>query len=122
MDQIKVTGLRVMACHGVLPQEKTNPQPFVLNLTLECDLTEASITDRLECTVHYGELSELAVEYVQTHCFDLIERLAGGLCQLILDRYDRVSAVTVEVEKPRAPIPLDFAQVSVVLRRERSAT
>ena len=36
-DRISLTGLRVVACHGVLEHEKTEPQPFVADVLLEID-------------------------------------------------------------------------------------
>ena len=50
-DRISLTGLRVVACHGVLEHEKTEPQPFVADVLLEIDLRAAGDSDDLARTV-----------------------------------------------------------------------
>lgn len=50
---------------------------------------------------------------------NLLETLAARLSDECL-RDARVEAATVSVHKPRAPIPLTFADVAVTIRRERA--
>ena len=51
LDRIYIKGLDVFAYHGVMPKEKRDGQRFVLDITLDCDLSRAGRTDRLEDTV-----------------------------------------------------------------------
>ena len=48
----------------------------------------------------------------------MIESVAGKIADEVL-RDSRLSAVEVTVHKPSAPIPLDFQDVAVTIRRER---
>jgi len=50
---------------------------------------------------------------------DLIETLADRLVDVCLDD-ERVQTATVTVHKPHAPIPHEFADVAVRLRRGRA--
>ena len=50
---------------------------------------------------------------------NLIETLADRLLDVCLAD-DRVDAAEVTVHKPQAPIPHEFADVAVTLRRSRS--
>ena len=50
---------------------------------------------------------------------NLLETLAARLAEVCLAD-ERVEAVTVTVHKPQAPIPLNFADVAVSIRRERA--
>lgn len=115
-DRITLTGLELFGHHGVYPEEKRDGQPFVVDLTIWLDLTEAVRADDLTRTVNYGELAELAARVVTGQPRDLIEAVAGEIADTIMRDYP-VHAVEVTVHKPTAPIPLTFADVAVTIRR-----
>jgi 7,8-dihydroneopterin aldolase/epimerase/oxygenase len=117
-DTIALTGLRARGRHGVYDFERVRGQEFVVDVVLEVDLAKAAATDDVADTVHYGELAERLVAVVTGEPVALIETLADRLASVcLLDA--RVHAATVTVHKPQAPIPHEFADVSVTLRRER---
>ena len=116
--QITLTGLRVRGHHGVYDFERVQGQEFLVDVALELDLDVAARTDDVADTVHYGELVERLVAIVAGEPVNLIETLADRLATAcLLD--ERVSATTVTVHKPQAPIPHAFADVAVTLRRVR---
>ena len=87
-------------------------------MTLELDLGRAVDTDDVTSTVHYGHLADRLVEIVGGEPVNLIETLADRLALACLDDR-RVSAATVTVHKPQAPIAHAFTDVAVTLRRAR---
>jgi dihydroneopterin aldolase len=117
---ITLTGLRVRGHHGVLAVERQQGQDFVIDVTLELDLAPAAVGDEVTDTVHYGELADALVAVVAGEPVNLIETLADRLVAVCLADA-RVAAATVTVHKPQAPIPHDFADVSVTLRRVRAS-
>jgi dihydroneopterin aldolase len=117
-DRIVLTGLRVRGRHGVYPAERATGQDFVVDAVLELDLAPAARSDDVLDTVHYGELAERLAAIVAGEPVNLIETLAERLAtECLADR--RVRAATVTVHKPQAPIPRDFSDVAVTLRRTR---
>jgi dihydroneopterin aldolase len=117
-DRILLTGLRARGRHGVFDFEREQGQDFLVDVALELDLGPAAATDDVAETVHYGELAERLVAVVTGEPVNLIETLAERLAEVCLaDR--RVAAAEVTVHKPQAPIPHDFADVAVTLRRQR---
>jgi dihydroneopterin aldolase len=82
------------------------------------DHAKAAATDHIDDTVHYGELAGRLAEIVGGEPVNLIETLADRLATACLDD-ERVGAATVTVHKPQAPIPHEFADVAVTLRRSR---
>ncbi|GAA1804133.1 dihydroneopterin aldolase [Planosporangium flavigriseum] len=115
-DRITLTGLRARGHHGVYDFERAEGQDFVVDVVLELDLSTAAASDDVADTVHYGELAERLVKIVEGEPVNLIETLADRLATAcLLD--GRVSAATVTVHKPQAPIPHEFADVAVTLRR-----
>jgi 7,8-dihydroneopterin aldolase/epimerase/oxygenase len=117
-DRITLTGLRVRGNHGVFEHEKRDGQDFVVDITVWLDLTDASKTDDLTKTLHYGELAESAAAIIAGPARDLIETVAGEIADMVM-KDDRVNAAEVTVHKPSAPIPLTFADVSVTVHRVR---
>ena len=115
-DRITLTGLRVRGHHGVLPAERRDGQDFVVDAVLHLDLRPAGTTDDVTRTVHYGELAERLAAVVAGEPVDLLETLAARLAGVCLAS-GPVDRVEVTVHKPSAPIPLEFADVSVTVVR-----
>lgn len=117
-DRIVLTGLTARGHHGVYDFERADGQDFVVDATLELDLAPAARSDDVRDTVHYGELAGRLVAVVTGEPVNLIETLADRLAgECLADA--RVRAATVTVHKPQAPIPHEFRDVAVTVRRER---
>jgi 7,8-dihydroneopterin aldolase/epimerase/oxygenase len=117
-DRIALSGLKVRGNHGVHEHEKRDGQDFLVDITLWLDLGEAAAGDDLTKTVHYGELAQQAADIVAGPSRDLIETVAAEVADSIMGD-SRVIATEVTIHKPHAPIPLDFADVAVTIRRSR---
>lgn len=119
-DRITLTGLRVRGHHGVYDHEKHDGQEFVVDVTVWLDLNRAAATDDVAETLHYGELATRVAEIVAGEPRDLIETVGTEIADDIMAD-GRPHAVEVTIHKPHAPIPLDFADVAVTIRRSRRA-
>lgn len=118
-DEIRLTGLTVTGRHGVYEHERRDGQPFVVDCILGLDTTAAAGSDDLAATVNYGDLAERLAAVVAGEPYDLIETLAHRLLDVALG-YELVEWAEIVVHKPQAPIPLQFADVAVRVRRERA--
>jgi 7,8-dihydroneopterin aldolase/epimerase/oxygenase len=118
---ITLTGLRVRGHHGVYDFEREQGQDFLVDVVLEMDLAPAARSDDVADTVHYGELAERLVKIVAGEPVNLIETLADRLATACLAD-ERVGVATVTVHKPGAPIPHEFTDVAVTVRKIRRAT
>ena len=116
---IELRGLRFDAICGVLPHERTTPQPLELDIDIEVDLGDAGQSDALADTVDYGVLCDVVETVIDEGHVQLLERLA----QLIADRLTavdpRITCVEVAVRKLRPPVPQDLATSGVRIRRAR---
>ncbi len=118
-DTISLTGLRVFGHHGVFDFERREGQDFVVDVVLELDTAPAAASDDVTDTVHYGELAEALGAVVAGEPVNLLERLVHRLADVCLAD-PRVTAATVTVHKPQAPIRLQFDDVAVTIRRART--
>jgi dihydroneopterin aldolase len=112
MGTIIISGLRGMGIHGVLPEERTRPQPFEVDVEMEVDLVKAGQSDDLDDTVDYSAVSEAVSRVVKNESYQLIERLAtrvGEVCRTD----ERVIAVTVTVRKLHPPVRAMLDHVGV---------
>ena len=119
-DELTVTGIRCFAHHGVLPFERADGQPFLIDLTLGLDTAPAAASDDLRDTVDYGSLVAQVVAAVETDPVDLIETLARRIADVCLTD-DRVDWARVTVHKPEAPIEATFEDVALTITRKREA-
>jgi dihydroneopterin aldolase len=120
LDEIKLTGLRANAHHGVFEHERRDGQLFIVDVTVRLPLAPAAAGDDLAATVHYGELAEQVVAAVESDPVDLIETVAERIAAVALS-FPAAHEVVVTVHKPGAPITVPFDDVSVTITRRREA-
>jgi dihydroneopterin aldolase / 2-amino-4-hydroxy-6-hydroxymethyldihydropteridine diphosphokinase len=118
--QIRIEGLEVYAYHGVLAEEKTLGQPFVLDLILCMDECRGCRSDRVEDTIDYTEVIDAVTEVATGESYDLLEKVAGEVGRRILEQFPAVDEVDVKVRKPRPPIPCSLQSVGVRLSVSRT--
>lgn len=119
MDKIYLEHLEFFGYHGCFEEEKKNGQTFYVSAVLELDLTDAGKTDDLALTVNYGEVYDIIADVTLNYKFDLIEKLAYEITDRLLSSFQRISAVTVRVDKPKAPGTTCLFPAAVEMRRER---
>ena len=117
LDQIKIEGLEIFANHGVFPEENVLGQKFIVSATLYTDTRKAGKTDELTASIHYGEVSAFITEFVKSHTYKLLERVAEELVEDMLQKFDGLEKVTLEIQKPWAPVGLPLETVSVKIER-----
>ena len=119
-DRIELRGLRVRGHHGVFEHERRDGQEFVVDVTVWMDLAPAAASDDLVDTLHYGELAERTAAIVAGEPSNLIETVDCRVADMVMVDA-RALAVEVALHKPQAPIPLEFADVAVVVHRSRES-
>ena len=119
-DTITITGLRLRGYHGVFEHEKRDGQEFIIDLSIELDLSPAGSSDDLQNTLDYSVIVDEVAQRVTGESVDLIETLAHDIAQLVL-AHPQPTAVTVTVHKPQAPVGHPIEDIAVSIRRERGS-
>lgn len=120
-DVVFLKGLRFYGFHGVHSEERALGQRFVLDVELEVDLRQAGRSDALVDTTSYSAVYKRVRAIVEGPPRQLIESVAEEVATVLLAEFPLVTAVSVTVHKPEAPIKgamLDSAGVRI--RRQRS--
>ncbi len=114
--KIKIKNLRIRTVIGVNGWERDRLQELVVNVEMTLDGSNAAESDNIEDTADYKEIKRKIVERAEKTSFQLLERLAGFLLDIVMED-EKVRKAVVEVDKPNV---LRFADsVSVTLSRER---
>ena len=116
MDVIHIKRLEIFANHGVIPEENTLGQKFIISADLYKDLRKAGKSDDVEETVHYGKAAVLIKQISEKSVFRLIEKLAEEIADALLKNFP-VEKVRVVIEKPWAPVRLPLDTVAVEIER-----
>ena len=114
---IEITGLSLYTRHGVSEAERELGQRLVFDIAFELDECDATVTDRIEDTINYGEVCEQVALAAQERSYKTLERLCSAVADRLIDRFGAES-VRVKATKPEPPIPLPVDEVSVEVWKE----
>lgn len=118
MDKIILEGIEIYGYHGVLPEERSLGQRFIIDMELHLDLRPAGRTDDLDRTVSYAQVFELVESIAGGKPYRLIEAVAESIAAAVLERFP-VEEVLVRVKKPQAPVSGNFSWMGVEIKRGR---
>ena len=119
MDKINIKNLEIFARHGILPEENTVSQKFIISASLYMDLREAGISDDLGKTLDYAEICDVIKRFFEDSSFCLIETAAEKLAEILLSENPQLRKIWLEVKKPWAPITIPVETVSVEIERSK---
>ena len=114
---IEVSGLSLFTHVGVTVAEREVGQRLLLDIRIDVGECDATVTDRIEDTVDYAEVCQLANLVAQQRTYMTLERLCAAIADRLLERY-KLHAVWVKAAKPEPPLPLPVTEVSVEVWRE----
>lgn len=111
---ISISGLRVYAYHGVLPQERTVGGEYAVSLTVSADISRAAETDDISDTLNYAGLADVIVGEMAVPS-SLLEHVAGRIGRSVIARYPEVRWADVTVSKENPPLGVACSGASVTL-------
>lgn len=115
MSRITIVDLEVFYRIGVTEEERAKPQRLLITVEMAFDFATASMSDRVEKTINYFDVSQEILKFGDGRSWKLVEKLVANIADHVMAKF-RPEAVTVEIKK--FPIP-QARYVSVVLTRSR---
>lgn len=118
-DRIRVCGITVYGRHGVSEAEQCLGRPFLVDVELELDLSEAGKSDDLGRTVDYARVCEVVAAVNAGRCFRLLEAFAEEIAKNVLAEVGG-DKVVVRVRKPHPPVGMVVEAAEVEITRVRT--
>ncbi|PWZ54984.1 Dihydroneopterin aldolase 1 [Zea mays] len=120
-DKLILRGLQFHGFHGVLREEKTLGQKFVVDIDAWMDLAAAGESDCIADTVSYTDIYSIAKDVVEGTPRNLLESVAHSIAEATLLKFPQVSAVRVKVGKPHVAVRgvLDYLGVEITRHRKK---
>lgn len=97
MTTVFINNLIFWGFHGLTEKEKTNPQRFLVNISLKAP--PAGNQDDISKTVDYRIVKKITESMISNERFELLESLAARIAEEIL-KSTSAESVTVSISKP----------------------
>lgn len=114
MGKIKVKNIRVYAHHGCLKEETAIGSEYRVDVSVDSNLSKATVSDRLSDTVDYVHLNKIVREEMEIPS-KLLEHVARRMLDRMLSELKHIEHVKISVSKINPPINGDVEMVTVLL-------
>ncbi len=114
--KIGTTGLknlRIDSIVGVYAHERTDAQPLFVDVEVDYDFTAAAASDAIADALDYDQIAAGLTRIAQEGRFELLEALAEASASFCLESFPQVTAVRLEIRKPRAVEAADASFVRI---------
>jgi dihydroneopterin aldolase len=118
-DRVFLEGVVLPARIGVTAAERAAPQDLRADIAVALSLAKPGRTDRLADTVNYALIRRAALRVAASRTWSLLEALATGVADALLETFPRARAVIITVRKPRPPFMSGVEAGGVTLVRRR---
>src|SRR5437773_2984131 len=120
--RIEIRGLRCRGRQGITPADQHQAHDYLVDVALSVDIADAVARDDLAAALDIAEIASCVRDEVARRPRALVERITADVAHALLARFERISEVTVKVEKPEpAGLVAAAEAVELTLARQRSA-
>jgi len=116
MGLIQIENMEFYSFHGHFKEERIVGNKFIVDLTVETDMTLPSQSDNLKDAVNYQRLYEI-IKLQMDEKSHLLEHIAGRILDAIYSEMEGIKKATVKVSKMNPPMGGKIGSVSIVLSR-----
>ena len=114
---IQIENMEFYAFHGHYREEQIVGNKFLVDLSIDADMTVPAASDNLKDTINYQRVYKLVKEEMEKKS-KLLENIAKRILDAVYDNFDGIRNVTVKVSKMNPPMGGGrIEKVSVTLSR-----
>src|SRR5687767_5151230 len=112
--RIELSGMKFFAHHGLYDHEREKGSWFKVDVSFDCDASNAIQHDSIEGTVNYEEVYTIVREEMDIPS-KLIEQVAGRIHHRLLKEVKGISMLVTKLYKLEAPLggPLDYVSITL---------
>jgi 7,8-dihydroneopterin aldolase/epimerase/oxygenase len=116
MGIILIEDMEFYAFHGHFREEQIVGNKFLVDLTVETDMTKAMESDNLKDAVNYQKVYEIVKRQmgIKSH---LLEHIAGQIIDALYSEMKGIKKITIKVSKMNPPMGGRIGSVSVVISK-----
>ncbi|KAL2633669.1 hypothetical protein R1flu_005148 [Riccia fluitans] len=103
-DRLILRGCKFQGYHGVMKEEKTLGQKFVVDVDAWLDLKKAGESDSLEDSVSYADMFSMVEKVVEGSSHNLIESVANQIVSSVFKAFPQITDLRVRIYKLSPPI------------------
>ena len=112
MDKIILNDLKINAIIGIYAWERKILQTLTFDFEMDWDISMAATRDHINDTLHYGDMVNIIVEFVEKSRYQIIETLAEDLCGLLLEEFP-IPEIQLTLSKPVALHGQNIAKIII---------
>lgn len=111
---IELIGMEFFARHGCLESERKDGNTFMVDLSVEYDISAAAGSDDLADTLNYARVYDIVSGQMDIPS-NLLENVAARIAYAIKDEFPQTGRIRVSVSKKNPPVsgPVEWSRVSV---------
>lgn len=115
---IRLDELRFYAYHGVLEQERSVGNHYIVHLEVRLSSVRSVCSDNLYDTIDYSALYALVKQEMDKPS-QLLEHVAGRIGRLLFTEFPLIEFVRIELSKCKPPFEADIRSATVILALSR---
>lgn len=116
MGLIKIENMEFYSFHGHFKEERIVGNKFLVDLTIETDMTVPAESDNLKDAVNYQRIYEIVKQQMELKSH-LLEHIAGRILDAVYAEVKGIAKVKVKVSKMNPPMGGKIGSVSVVMEK-----
>ena len=116
MGKIDLENMEFYAYHGCFKEERIVGNKFLVNLSIETDLSTAASTDNIKDALNYQTAYKIVKEQMQIKSH-LLENIAKRILDALYVEFDTIDSAKVKISKMNPPMGGKMKCVSVTLSR-----
>ena len=116
MGLIVIENMEFYAFHGHYREEQIVGNRFIVDLSIETDMSVPSKSDNLKDAVNYQQAYQIVKAQMDRKSY-LLENIAGRILNALYEEMEGIKKATVKVSKVNPPIGGKVGSVSVIMER-----
>ncbi len=116
MGLIQIENMEFYAFHGHFKEEQIVGNKFIVDLTIETDMSGPSKSDNLKDAVNYQKAYQIVKAEMEKKSY-LLENIAGRILDALYSEMTGIKKATVKVSKMNPPVGGRIGSVSVVMEK-----
>ena len=103
MGLIQIENMEFYSFHGHYREEQIVGNKFLVDLSIESDMTLPAVSDRLKDAINYQVVYRLVKEQMEKKS-NMLEHIAKRILDAVYEHYSGIERVTVKISKMNPPM------------------